>query len=239
MAPYKGLIHQYANLPNRLDKDGHQLRRFYAQFGPSGMLPSGHPASSCVRVRLLEKPSEQSSEELVEKKYLAFFDQGDADQWRCWFSSNPFNVLDEIVTYPGDCEFEKVLIAVEEHCSQIRKDLDDCIKGIPPLIRMNGLIKFLCNENVIIVNSGSDPWRYSFILSPDIENGHLPIKVYIEAKGIFFPSIMKTEINLKNTRKCVVCGQYYQARGATIVHCSETCRSRDRFGLKGRENKEK
>ena len=68
MAPYKGLIHQYANLPNRLDKDGHQLRRFYAQFGPRGMLPSGHPASSCVRVRLLEKPSDQSSEKRVEKK---------------------------------------------------------------------------------------------------------------------------------------------------------------------------
>ena len=237
MAPYKGLIHQYANLPNKLDKDGHQLRRFYAQFGPRGMLPSWQPAWSCVRVLLKEASGVPG--EFVERKYLAFFDQADADQWRRWFSTDPYRKLDEIVTYPGDCEFEKVLSAVEEHCSLIRKDLDSYIKGIPPLIRMNALIKSLCNDGVIIVNSGSDPWRYTFFLNPDIEDGHLPIKVYIDAKGIFFPSIMKTEINLKNTRKCVVCGQYYQARGATIVHCSETCRSRDRFGLKGRANKAK
>ena len=239
MAPYKGLIHQYANLPNKLDKNGHQLRRFYAQFGPMGMLPSGHPASSCVRVRLLEKPSEQSSEELVEKKYLAFFDQADADHWRRWFSNNPFSVLDEIVTYPGDSEFEKVLVFVENHCLRMRGVLDACIEGIPPFTSMNGLMKSLCKFSVLTVTPGSDPWHYTFVLNSNIDDGQLPIDVYIGAKGIFFPSIMKTEINLKNTRKCVVCGQYYQARGATIIHCSETCRSRDRFGLKGRANKEK
>ena len=239
MAPYKGLIHQYANLPNKLDKNGHQLRRFYAQFGPMGMLPSGHPASSCVRVRLFEKPLEQPSEELVEKKYLAFFDQADADHWRRWFSNNPFSVLDEIVTYPGDSEFEKVLVAVEGHCSRMRGVLDACIDGIPPFTSMDGLMKSLCQYSVLTVNPGSDPWHYTFVFNSNIDDGHLPIEVYIGAKGIFFPSIMKTEINLKNTRKCVVCGQYYQARGATIVHCSETCRSRDRFGLKGRTKKEK
>ena len=239
MAPYKGLIHQYANLPNRLDKDGHQLRRFYAQFGPRGMLPSGHPASSCVRVRLLEKPSDQSSEKRVEKKYLAFFDQADADQWRRWFSNNPFAVLDEIVTYSGDSEFEKVLAFVEDHCLRTRGVLDACIEGIPPFTSMNGLMKSLCEFSVLTANPGNDPWHYTFALNSNIDDGHLPIDVYIDAKGIFFPSIMKTEINLKNTRKCVVCGQYYQARGATIVHCSETCRSRDRFGLKGRTKKEK
>ena len=230
MAPYKGLIHQYANLPNKLDKDGHQLRRFYAQFGPKGVLPSGQPAWSCIRVRLLEKT--------LEKRYLAFFDQADADQWRRMLI-NPFEVPEDVVTYPGDSEFEKVLVFFVNHCLRMRGVLDACIEGIPPFTSMNSLMKSLCKFSVLTVTPGSDPWHYTFVLNSNIDDGQLPIDVYIGAKGIFFPSIMKTEINLKNTRKCVVCGQYYQARGATIVHCSETCRSRDRFGLKGRTKKEK
>ena len=53
------------------------------------------------------------------KEVSSFFDQADADQWRRWFSNNAFAVSDEIVTYPGDSEFEKVLVAVEGHCSWI------------------------------------------------------------------------------------------------------------------------
>ncbi len=53
------------------------------------------------------------------KKVSSFFDQADAEQWRRWFSNNAFAVSDEIVTYPGDSEFEKVLVAVEGHCSWI------------------------------------------------------------------------------------------------------------------------
>lgn len=52
----------------------------------------------------------------------------------------------------------------------------------------------------------------------------------VEITGFLLPSLdLSSDVRFEYTKKCTICGNYYQAKGAKAVFCSEKCRSRKRF----------
>ena len=224
----QGLIHQYANLPKDLTNNVQTLEAFCKMHAIGGVPEANIPAGCSFQVSMKGM-----------RRYIAFFDKRCAEEWIGRKRSDPLTVEPMLIpTYPGQYEFGKVITAIEKHCCKMRTLLDQCILGIPPKLMVSQILRDLIRMNVLNVTpTQEDAWRFSITAMLASNHSCLPLDLYIDLKGILLHSFEKTPLMLKHTRKCCVCGNYYQARGATIVHCSETCRSRDRFGLKGRTKK--
>ena len=224
---YQGLIHTYANLPKDLAKNPQPLMEFCRQYGQRNISDTTIPSGCYLRASTGGFQS-----------YIAFFDQNHAKLWIDRQRNDLLDVSPMLTpTYPGQYAFEKVIKAIEKHCCKIRTILDQCIIGIPPKMVVSKILKNLIRTNVLgVIPTQVDAWHFSMTASTGGQL-QLPLDLYVEMEGILLPSFKKSSIMLKHTRKCCVCGNYYQARGATVVHCSKTCRSQDRFDLKGRTKK--
>lgn len=220
------LIHRYANLPKDLVTNPRPLMEFCRQYG-QGIPGTDIPAGCYLRASTGGIQSE-----------IAFFEQNHVKLWNASQRKNLLNVSPMLTpTYPGQYEFEKVIREIEKHCCKIRTILDQCIIGIPPKMVISQILRKLIRTGVLgVIPTQADAWRFSIATSTKNQL-QLPLDLYVELEGILLPSFEKSSTILKHTRKCCVCGNYYQARGVTVTHCSETCRSRDRFGLKGRTKK--
>lgn len=83
----------------------------------------------------------------------------------------------------------------------------------------------------------SDRWHFRLELAhPMPEN--VPLEDRVEICGILLPlHDPQSDVKFEYTKKCVVCGKYYQAKGQKAIYCSERCRAHVRNQKKREEMK--
>lgn len=76
-------------------------------------------------------------------------------------------------------------------------------------------------------------WHYGIVISAPILERRIPIEDLVEIVGLLIPlHALNSDLKLEYTKKCLVCGDFYQAKGEKALYCSERCRSRARFQTK-------
>lgn len=73
-----------------------------------------------------------------------------------------------------------------------------------------------------------DGWHHRIGLGMPIQ-ADVPIEDLVEIIGILLPlHDPYSDVRFEYTKKCVICGKFYQAKGSKAIYCSERCRSRAR-----------
>jgi len=205
-------IHRYANLGLNGETDFVEFKAFWTTIGP----PSH--ASYFFRVK---HPSDK----------IVFFDPDGLEKWNASIS-NPFLHIanGDAISLGGD-EDESILDYINRDIVRKRQILDDCIRGVPPFAIMQSCLKLAVETGVVTCEPLSDGWNYRLQFTQNL--AVLAVEDYMAITGIFLPMMFsKSEIQLRHTKKCLICGRYYQAKGDKAVYCSERCRSRARFAAK-------
>lgn len=123
------------------------------------------------------------------------------------------------------------------HAEKMRKVLGNMRdNGISLYIFQQKVFKMAVELNAIVSNPiPGDSWHFRIeMASPMPEN--VALEDLIEIRGILLPvHDPQSDVRFEYTKKCVVCGKYYQAKGQKAIYCSERCRAHVRNQMRKEE----
>lgn len=121
------------------------------------------------------------------------------------------------------------------HINAINEFLKNCLQNP---VGLSSFIPTLFRKAVEAgaITSGpisNDNWHMQIMVSTPIIERTLPVEDLVEIMGLLIPlHDLNSNLKLEYTKKCVLCGKFYQAKGKKAIYCSEKCRSRARFHYK-------
>lgn len=216
MAPETYLIHDYAN-----SKSGSQIEEVLRSYGIVDQVgPIG------TRSSLGEKLfASQESLEYYKKGYP---------------SGNP-------VVVDARRKEDLRLINLDDygkltfHAEKMGRFLGNLIdNGVSLMFIQQEIFKRAVQLNAIVSNPiPGDSWHFRIEIAQPMPES-LTLEDLIEIRGILLPvHDLQSNVRFDYTKKCVVCGKYYQAKGKKAIYCSERCRAHVRNQKKKEEmNKE-
>jgi hypothetical protein len=124
---------------------------------------------------------------------------------------------------PRQSSIADISQSIREHVKQVRIFLDACIQGrLPNDFIRKALVRAGQFGYLTIEPCGWTPKLGMVAGFP------MPLEDFVEIKGILLPLFNKDNLTFEFTKKCVVCGRYYEAKGPKAIFCSAACRSRYR-----------
>lgn len=158
-----------------------------------------------------------------------FYSQSDMDNYLSVSQSgNPFMAKqrkreDYRLATEGD------YAAMLPHAREFEKFLDNtmvmpaALQNFPQMIFKNAV-----ESSLLVCLPTHDGWKCQIGLvqpMPEI----VTLEDLLEIWGILLPlNDPNSDVKFEHTKKCVVCGKYYQAKGAKAIYCSERCRGQAR-----------
>lgn len=211
MAPEKKFIHEYANTCGKPDGIEQVLRKYLGVH-----LTHGFSTRAIPNERLFFSPEESA-------KYAQVYPGG-----------NPFiKEARQKEVHRVATENDLQLLAV--HTGEIRQFLDTVMEnGRGLLFRPAEIFKRAAAYGVVVsAPANGDRWHQQIDLAVGVLD-RIAIEDLVEIVGILLPlHDPGSDLKFEDTKKCVECGAFYQAKGPKAIYCSEKCRSRARKKAKG------
>lgn len=142
-------------------------------------------------------------------------------------TSNPF-VAEARKASRARVASEEDFCALLPHVAEIRGLLEKCTQSYWNLSVYVGQIfkKAAASGAIISTQIKTDSWHHQIELARPINRLGFPVEDIVEIMGILEPVHNKlSDVKFEYTKKCLVCGSFYQAKGKKALYCSEKCRS--------------
>lgn len=206
MAPETKFLHKYANC----DSDTKKVAQVLEQ-------DRFEPTSNGFLMR-------------CDKKTRYFFSREELERYKNNFPINNPMVKEarssEVLCVAQVSDFERLL----PHVAEMRSFLDSVMEnGRGLMFKPQEIFKRAAKSEAITTQIDfSTQWKCRIGIS-QLGLANIPIEDLIEIYGILLPLFDPySGIRFEYTKKCAMCGSYYQAKGPKAIYCSEKCRTRAR-----------